>query len=363
MTTLQAIKELIRTGKPEEALAALASWVKAHRSSYEDEVINLTSQWNRLTQEQRKGIVDYSTYTHRENLLVNSLLGFIKKLESEGELTPSTSVALQHYHQYTCDRVDQIGTFTTNRLEQQRNIQFYYIYGLDVHAHEGLFNRLAYELYGVFQDLVNPKMGDALPPVQVTFTPDLSASLDVYLINILKSLFAAFQVQPNEKEPLLKQRLSDLVAHSPALKSLSSKDYVCVLISINPYDWDAEMVPAAARWFIDEFCSCSLPEDCPTFLFFLGLEYEEEEEAVREEVRQVVQDSKRITALPELNMVTYRDVSRWLEKYRSIQPFAHRRKQLREQYFGKDKSQLFYMEDVQIKLAQIIAAFNENRLQ
>jgi len=90
-------------------------------------------------------------------------------------------------------------------------------------------------------------------------------------------------------------------------------------------------------------------------LFFLAIEYDEEDEQRIREIHQAVEKSEHIQPLPELGMVYRRDVGKWLEKYKKIAPMSRERKRLFKENFPDEE---YYMEDVEIALKKIIDDYN-----
>jgi len=110
-------------------------------------------------------------------------------------------------------------------------------------------------------------------------------------------------------------------------------------------------------WLIDTFCSVALPPEAPAFYFFFGIEFEEEESEVKEEVETAIRaGGSRVQILPELQAVERRDLKRWFSTYRKFMPDRQQREALQQQYFGADS--IFYMEDVLTALERIIDEIN-----
>jgi len=266
-------------------------------------------------------------------------------------------IVLNDYHRFTCDRVKHNDAFKVIFKETQNNpAQFYYLYGGDLQSHIGLFNRISYDLEGRLQDYLNTSVNQSCKSLRLELSFELSDNLEFYKGNILKSLFASFCIPVNDHEPLLQKDLAFAYQKSPNLKGLCNEDFVCIFISISEYDWDPEITPAATRWFINDFCKCSLPEDAPTFLFFFAIKYEEEDEDIKKEVESILTESKNIHTIPELNMVSIRDIAKWFETYKLIAPGTRERKQLMKQHFGREKE--FYMEDLEIAFHKMIDDYN-----
>jgi len=121
-------------------------------------------------------------------------------------------------------------------------------------------------------------------------------------------------------------------------------------------DWDSEITPAVVRWFIDSFCGDHLPAEAPTFYFFFGIEFEEEDTGLKNEVEAAIRAGGRIQILPELNIVEKRDLKRWFNTYRKFMPDRSRRDELYQKYFGEQDE--LYMEDVIRHLNRLIDELN-----
>ncbi len=163
-------------------------------------------------------------------------------------------------------------------------------------------------------------------------------------------------VPPNEHQPILSHNLNYAIKNSPRVKGLQSCDYVCVYLHISQYDWDKELTPAAASWFIKEFCNEDMPTDWPHFLFFFAVEYDEEEEEVQQEIKEALENREQLFVLPELNMVQTRDLARWIERYKQLAINSRQRKEILKTNFGQAKEH--YMEDVEPVLKKIIDTYN-----
>lgn len=295
------------------------------------------------------------------------LLDMLESSDLKAEFQPAASEEpagppLGEYHSLTCDRVPQNDRFHElfQQQKETKKTHFFYVYGLDRHSHLGLFNRIAYDLEGRLLDYLNPDYHSETQTLRVDLTFEVSNNPDRYKQNILRSLFARLKVPVNENEPLLEKNLAFLLQTSPLFQDLGPEDFVATFLSISQWDWDSRITPTVTRWFIEKFCSVQLPESAPTFLFFFGIIFEEEDEELQDEVRQVVTNSELIQPLPELDMVLTKDIARWFAKYTVVAPDSEKRKELRKKYFG-DGSE-FYMEEVEKRLRQIIAQHNARSL-
>lgn len=281
------------------------------------------------------------------------------KSTAEGYL--ASGPPLHDYHKFTCDRVEQCDVFQ-NLFDKNKikKTHYFYIYGAEVHSHFGLFNRFAFDLEGRLQDYLNPNLEftcTAFRTEQITF--DISQDLNIYKQNIIKSILAEFSINPNDQEPLLNKTLLDLL-QSPRLQGLKETDFVCIFLSISEWDWNPDITPKVVTWLIESFCEVDIPITAPTFLFFFGIIYEDENSEIEEEVRRAIRAGTYIKELPELQLVQQNDIKRWFAKYKMLAPSSEQRRALYEQYFEDQPG--FKMERIEIKFQKIIDNYNNRRL-
>ena len=281
----------------------------------------------------------------------------LKDIKEAG--TDEAPTLLHHWHRLTCDRIPQNNRFQgVLRDQADQWVQFFYLYGLDRHAHEALVERFAFDLEGVLQSHLNPAVTarcrvELADPISLDLNPDFEA----YKIELLNRLFAAFSLDANDCGPLLQRNLAYLWQHSQRLKQLGPEDRVCCYLVIPEFDWDADITPQLVTWLIDEFCGSGLPPEAPSFYFFLGIEFEDEDSEVKGEVEAAIRaGGKRVQTLPELQVVERRDLKRWFSTYRKYIPDRQQREALQQQHFGE--ASIHYMEDVVTALERIIDEIN-----
>ncbi|MBI5914451.1 MAG: hypothetical protein HY842_03680 [Bacteroidetes bacterium] len=324
-----------------------------------NEAIQQEARYNGMDTEQLAGRVSFENANLVFNQVRLSVIKIIDRLEPKDlKSNAALSRGLHDYHRFTCDRIDQSDKFRQIFTENEAGkAYFFYLYGLDLQSHKGMFRRIAFDLEGKLQDYLNPGLNSSSKSLQVELTFDVSRNPDIYKQNVLKNLFAAFSVRVNEHEPLTQKNLAWLQQNSPVLQGLGGNDYVCIFIAISQWDWDKDITPAITRWFIEEFCSSPPPADSPDYLFFFGIIYEEEGSPIEQEVEAVVSQSDLVHALPELGMVRMNDIGTWFNKYSFIAPGARELKELRNQHFGAASEH--YMEDVELALQKLIDDYNK----
>jgi hypothetical protein len=359
--TLREIEQRLLAGAPKKALEGLLEWVEAYLPEEKNDVIATLSRLNKADQERiRNDITEehYQTEFTKITLVVQDIL---QKCRLSGK-AQDEAISLQLHHRYTCDRVAQNDEFQRfSRESAERKAQFYYLYGDEQQSHEGFFRRICHEIEGSSFDYLNPhlQLSCRVKPLELTF--DFSMDPQVYRMNVLKSLFAALGVPVNEQEPLLEKTLPYVCERSPIVQDLGPDDYLCVLIQIGQWDWDPNLTPDTARWFIYQFAQAALPPDSPRFLFFLGVEFDGSDDTIRAEVKQAVEEGRELRPLTELGMVLTNDIGRWLGKYKVLAPTTAEQRQLMQDHFGESRE--FYMEDVEVRLERIITEYNNRHLR
>lgn len=354
MTSRDFLTDLFTKGEIGAAIAALLE--NARHSEYaavQQEICTQASRFNTVEREFRLGKLDTDEY-NKEKARINAAVWDIIQ---QSPTAVSQRKNLSDYHRHTCDRAEQNEAFGLHYDgSRAAKKHFFALVGGEYQAHDGLFRRIGYDLEGRLHDYLNPDLPTACTVLKLDLTFDTSSNPDVYKQNVIKSLCAAAHIAPNAHAPLLDKNLAFILSHSPALRGLKSHDFACILLTISQYDWDARMTPVIVRWFIREFCAAELPEHSPTLLFFFALKYEETDDPLRTEVQQLVGDNTVVQALPELGMVPLRDIQRWFERYKHIEPDTRKRQEKLRSRFTQTE---FYMEDVELELRRIIDEYNQ----
>lgn len=318
--------------------------------------------WNVVSKDFSNGTITLQQFRAEQQKINKTCLELIQELETKDQQKGS-SPGLNDYHSYTCNRQKQDTRFRSY-YQQNKDCKtlFFYLYGGERQAHEGLFRRFAHHLAGELLDRFNPEMKREREVLPISLDLSNHPDLDIFKTDVLQKFFRALSIRVNAQEPLLDKNLQFVCNHSPKLKAMGGSDIVCIQVIISHYDWDKDLVPQVTRWFIHRFCSCELDKDSPSFLFFFSIDYEEEDKELQEEIIEIVRNSEAITALDELESVTKRDIGKWLSSYRIIAPKASDRNAILEQYFGKEHNH-YYMEDVQEILLKLIHAYNKDQVR
>lgn len=358
MSEKKRLKQLVTKRQLDEVFNALEGAFSAFPTET-NELITLKVKNENAESSYKVGAMTDAAYNVEIAQVTRGVLILIDALPDEAEM-PSEGKPLQDYHRFTCDRVEQSDRFyAAFESQTAQKLQYYYIDGMEKHAHEGLFQRFAFDLEGKLQDyLTTAAIQSACQSLKLIIPYADSGSIDGYKRNVLKSLFVGMGVKVDEQAPILEKTLADLLALSPRLKDLGEEDYVCIFLSVSEWEWDIDITPAVVSWFISTFCGVELAESSPTFLFFFGLIYEEEDPEIEEEVQAAIEAGGNIQILPELTKVSQRDIKKWLHKYKNnLDLSTEERKSIMSEFFKSEDG--FYMESVEDKLAQIIIKHNK----
>jgi hypothetical protein len=280
--------------------------------------------------------------------------------------TTSKPIVIPEHEQYTCDRVGQ-NDFFKEKNETRNRLNFFYLHGNEAESHRGLVKRYFYQLLG--NEGKSRRKG-----VLVEITPEESAREDIFKRGVMKSVFTAFELDPDEFAPLTQQNLRRLCEESPRLRPLGEQDVVVMMFLIESDNWQ-DYTPAVLKWFIQHFCqSAGLPPQAPHFYFFLSVVYKDEKPpslpkwqvwkkpplTIRERFLQAVRDEREILLIPELEIVDIRHVDKWLGHHHQLHETVEERKTFLQERFKGAKQ--VHMDHIEKEFRKIIKDFN-NRAQ
>ncbi len=338
-----------------------------------NELLQLERQFNDAEREWKGGRLSKENHNLTVNRVVDAVLDIIGKLQAS-DLKPAAQQnasgkkgrSFGDYHRFTCDRTSQNDRFhLLFRKNKEKKVHFFYLFGGKYQSHKGIFQRFYHDLEGRLQDYLrsNTAAEEGCHSIERTLTFQKSGDPETYKINILASLFAAFDIDVNALDNLNGKNLAWLWNNSPSLRGLGVEEEACIFLSIPQRVWDANITPQVVRWFIEDFCAGDLPQNCPSFLFFFALIFDEKDTKVRTEVANIVNQSSLIEALPELNMVSRDDLAYWFETYDFIYVTSRQRDQAVDKICGEFGCEEFYMEDVELALQQVIDDYRMKSLQ
>lgn len=354
---LDRIREYLNAGETGEALQKLDLWLQANgRTNARNDVALWRADLSRGEKEFSQSLITLADLRVVQQKIARGVLTMLDEL---GAGRP----AIHTFHSYTCDRVEQTDTFTELfEKKRQEKKQFYFLYGWERQSHLGMFRRIAYELEGAFLDDLSPRTAPGARARQMELRLRPTRKEQLFKLEIVKNLFHILEVAPENHEPLLEKNLAYIASFSPLMQELSDKDHLCLYIPILSYDWDSQVTPAVARWVFEEFCKEPLPANSPNVLFFFAVVFEEEDQDLVDEIRQVVEASQHIFPLPELDKVPRRDIRRWFSIYHQIAENAQTRDALIANHFGQGQDPLD-MEIVELNLRKIIDQYNNTFIQ
>lgn len=265
------------------------------------------------------------------------------------------------HHQYTANRIQQDGDFIKYIYQQKatnEKLHFFFLHGGDLQEHKGLYKRFVHKLAGRGADFKEGyKAADIIVKDFDAIRFPGYTEAETLKIGIASALMDSLNIPERDMTKVLNKNLAFALTASPDLKDLSNQDKVCFLLSISETNWQPNLTPAITRWFITHFCQKNLPAEMPHFYFFFSVEYDEDNEEIKEQLDTVLDQAQFTVALPELDMVTKKDVRAWFDKYEKFWPRKRMAKKTMKKYFDKEDEEM-YMEDVQFLLLKIINEIN-----
>ena len=154
MTSLKDIKDKVIQGDLKGALNALLLYVQSKSPINIGEVEGFMANYNYQVIENAKGTLTGEQFKAESAKLREGVLLLIRELGGE---TGNGVAGFQPYHSFTCNRSEQMQTFESiYRKQLQEKIQFFYIYGIDLQVHKGIFKRITHHLEGLFWDYLDP---------------------------------------------------------------------------------------------------------------------------------------------------------------------------------------------------------------
>ncbi len=368
MNVKKHLKTLLAKGELKEVFEFLRSAFPVSSEEYNALIINLY-KYKSVEEDRLKNAISIEEYNRGISQILGVLTKLVDLISSDLLLGTkginsnqgfSNTQPLQDYHKFTCDRVVQNDHFHKGfRARIDQKVHFFYMYGLEQHSHMGLFKRFTLDLEGQLQKYLDEnEPEESCKVIKRAISFDESHDVEVYKRNVLKALFSAVRAGTDEHTPFQKRSLNDLVKASRDIKRLGTKDFVCVFFSFIEYDIQTDIIPEVVDWFISQFCDTLLPAETPSLLFFFGMIYEEYDAEAEAELQKALNKKGQIKILPELNMVSQRDIKRWLAKYKGrLNLSTEDRDRIITEYFS-DKDE-FYMEKVEHILTQIIIKHNQ----
>lgn len=277
----------------------------------------------------------------------------VKNVEQTNNLQPKETSRYKFHpeHQYTCDRNEQFQPFLNllNNAARPRR-HFFYIFGGEAQAHRGIFRRCVNRLKGIERTTGFQVFDFAIP---VPCLEDVQC-LEVELPHII---LTELEIMDAEMEKMAEKTLAFGLAKSPSLSKLDANGKVFFHFSITEALWNAGIVPSLTRNFIQNFCLKNLPDDAPELFFFFSIEYDDNNQSLREEIAVALKDAEFLKNLGELKMVRDEHIEQWFQTHKIHWETVEERKAMKTRFFG-EKSPEMFMDTVQTKLKKVINEIN-----
>ena len=357
------IKNLVASGKLDKAVEAFCLWVDENPNhKLANDILLLSGAYHKLLLDFHKGTKTQEVFNTECTKIGESILFFVKECELTSDSQDDNPPIFRNYHALSIDRSEQAQSFNS-LFKPDSSFQFFFIYGEEFHAHESMFERIAYEKEGKLLDHLNVGLHKRENPQTIIIPPFRKGiDLDDYKKGILTYFFGAMGLPPNEHEPILEKNFAYLLEHSPRINT--DADHVWIFLNIEEEVWHPVIIPEMARWFILEFCGDKVEGRKTIFSFFFGVIYEEGSQKVRDEVKQVITQSNLVKAIPELDMVERKDIEEWFGLYKQFMPRTRQRKELLKKCLENlreyEENGTYYMDDVKPELEDIIEQINED---
>lgn len=344
------IRQKVRNGDAYNRLAALENRYLDHKKK------------------QSNGDLISNEDTSEQKRLTSELLRFIEAVKDEdlvvrGNVSGSISHALPSYYAFACDRFEQRDSFELACYNNpDAKVYWFFLYGDARQAHAGLFERLGRDLGGYLE---NWEKGDFSPGINLKFCnikPEVSRNSTLYQLNIIKALFVRFFPNLDGKTLLQNMSLNDLLLQPSDIAGYGPNDMVFVLLTLDAFNWNKDLIPRVLNSFIQNFLTVDLPANAPRFYFFFGVEYKKDDTRIKQEVKEVI-DNREFggEALDSLEPVKMDDVEEWFSRYRSIMvPPNKTYYDMRLEHFpAVDHMDML---DIQLKLLELIEKRNKGLL-
>lgn len=361
--TFGDIKNLVANGKLDKAVEAFFLWADENPNHIRSrDIIALSGNYHKMLLDYHKNIITQEIFNTECAKISESILFFLKECEYSKDSQSDHQTIFPNYHALSINRYKQTKSFN-DLFNPDIPFQFFFIYGEELHAHQSMFERIAYEKEGKLFDHLNAELHKRENPQTIVVPPFRKGiDLDDYKKGMLTYFFGAMGLPPNEHEPILEKDFAYLLEHSPRINAHA--EHVWIFLNIEEDVWHPVIIPEVARWFILEFCGDSNGGRKTIFSFFFGVIYEEGSQKVRDEVRQVVAQSDLVKAIPELDMVERKDIEEWFGLYKQFMPRARQRKELLKKCLENlkeyEENGTYYMDDVKPELEDIIEEINED---
>jgi hypothetical protein len=149
---------------------------------------------------------------------------------------------------YACNRTEQLDEFQKWRLKQHPP-RFFFLHGTEDQSHHGMANRLTSEVIGQY---FKNRDHDVRWTLQTINYPQ-SREMELSKIKLLAKLRDDFGLNPDLKEPMLKQRFGRLLRESNVTSPFRNKDLVLLHFLIDDFDFERGQAADVIFWANSHF--------------------------------------------------------------------------------------------------------------
>jgi hypothetical protein len=224
--------------------------------------------------------------------------------------------SLKENLKYACDRVSQMEAFEKGFTIGEYPLRFFFLHGEEAQSHEGFVRRMKLDLEGEYYK--NNKR-DLTCSIHILSYPP-TAEFEFDLQRLLADIHREYDLNPDDRRPLLEQRFGRLLKDSNSTSALRSKDIDLLLILMNDFDFMHNEVPKKViRWINGEFFQrAAFEPDAPEVIVIWGIKYTiyfKNRIACTNAIKEFASTSEHCQVLPELSPVQNIDIKRWLQDY------------------------------------------------
>ncbi len=323
-------------------------------SAKKNEVILFEGRHSKRIKDKRDGLLTQEVFDTNLTQLGNDLLGFLDTLvDADVTKLARGGSPIHERHSLTCDRIDQNDGFETALGQQTTSkCRFFYVFGDKMQSHESLVQRFKYEKIGQFLSSDGTYQTGTKVFFPDSIKPTPSKLPDTFKRNVLRELFARFNLTVNDRQPIEQCSIKELLG-SPTITDLGSTDVVFVMFCIDDFTWNKDLMITIVKWFIETFCAATLPDNAPSFCFFFTILYKPGNK-VEQEIEAIVEQSSVVAALPKLLKVETMWIEEWFSRHNELEPSDF--DQFLTAEFGQQES--INMRDIEPVLRRIIDNYN-----
>lgn len=353
------LKDLIAKHRQEEVFQILWKYLLNECDIY-NKLILLSDQWNDINRSENEGLLSFTDAQIARNRITRTLISLIGEFRIEDfnrtfEQIHEDFITFSNYHATTCNRFHQTEEVHSQYyLNYEQKVRHFFLYGDAKQAHRSLFERFYRYFSGTLEKWDDPSSVPASKVKVIECKPCRSGGVLHYQIEIIRKILGHL------KPPLAERKLTDILS-LPELKGFGADDFIFILLTVDDFNWDKELTPKVVESLLEGFCTCELPESSPSIFFFYGIEYQTNNDRVRSEVRQTLNERRnKVVPLAELQRVPAEDINEWFSRHPRLIPKGKTAHDMASFYFGSESE--YDMIDIEHKFLEIIELHNQNLL-